>query len=394
MSKSLDPRRGHFESPKKRGPERRTVFKDWRNMCSTGLETRRRVRPRTRTTQSFGHITAATETLKAATKVLVQGKRSLLLKNFIAKEHPHVGWNHCQEVKTVREDTGSQNPSGISQALRTICPNRGKNASKIRSKSTTSVNADGLRVCLDKVEAVLSFPSPKCLKDVQRLNRKLASLSRFLSISAEKSFPFFKTLKKCAKKKKEELVIYLAAAKEAVSAVLMKERDEKKMPIYFVIRALQGPKINYTLMKKLTLALMLSSPEVAERLLKWRFELEGHDIHYRPRTSVKGQILADFIVERPKDNPQDTPMEDEEALLDPWILFTDGSSCIDEYEALIADLRIAEEMGVKNLQANVDSKLVANQVNEIYIAKEPDMIKYLEKVKALTSTFKEFFIKQ
>ncbi|GJR09534.1 reverse transcriptase domain-containing protein [Tanacetum coccineum] len=51
-------------------------------------------------------------------------------------------------------------------------------------------------------------------------------------------------------------------------------------------------------------------------------------------------------------------------------------------------------MGVKNLEVNVDSKLVANQVNGTYIAKETDMIKYLEKVKALTSTFQAFSIKQ
>nr|GEY91519.1 reverse transcriptase domain-containing protein [Tanacetum cinerariifolium] len=62
------------------------------------------------------------------------------------------------------------------------------------------VNADGLRVCLNKVEAVLSLPSLKCLKNVQRLNGKRASLNRFLSKSAEKSLPFFKTLKKCTKK--------------------------------------------------------------------------------------------------------------------------------------------------------------------------------------------------
>nr|GEX67298.1 reverse transcriptase domain-containing protein [Tanacetum cinerariifolium] len=108
------------------------------------------------------------------------------------------------------------------------------------------VNADRLRVCPNKVEAVLSFPSPKCLKNVQRLNGKLASLNRFLSKSAKKSLPFFKTLKKSelpmltTPKEKEELVIYLAAAKEAVSAVLMMERDRKQMPIYFVSRALQG----------------------------------------------------------------------------------------------------------------------------------------------------------
>ncbi|GKF69091.1 reverse transcriptase domain-containing protein [Tanacetum coccineum] len=45
-------------------------------------------------------------------------------------------------------------------------------------------------------------------------------------------------------------------------------------------------------------------------------------------------------------------------------------------------------MGVQNLEVNVDSKLVANQVNGTYVAKEIDMIKYLEKVKALASTFR------
>ncbi|GKE27299.1 reverse transcriptase domain-containing protein, partial [Tanacetum coccineum] len=62
------------------------------------------------------------------------------------------------------------------------------------------VNADGLKVCPDKVEAVLSLPSPKCLKYVQKLNGKLASLNKFLSKSVKKSLPFFKTLKKCTKK--------------------------------------------------------------------------------------------------------------------------------------------------------------------------------------------------
>ncbi|GJZ33334.1 reverse transcriptase domain-containing protein [Tanacetum coccineum] len=303
------------------------------------------------------------------------------------------------------------------------------------------VNADGLMVCSDKVEAVLGLPSPRCLKDVQRLNRKLASLNRFLSKSAKKSLPFFKILKKCSKKSdfqwtakaemafkqmkkliaelpmlaapKEngELIIYLAAAKEAICAVLMMERDGKQVPIYFVSRALQSPKVNYTPMEKLILALS--------------FELGEHDIHYRPRTSVKGKILVEFIVECPEDNSPDTPMEDKEELLDPWILFIDGSSCVDgsragliltnpegakftyalrfrfeatnneaEYEALIAGLRIAIQIGVKNLQANVDSWLVANQVNGSCIAKEPDMIKYLDKVRALVSTFKEFSIKQ
>ncbi|GKB54766.1 reverse transcriptase domain-containing protein [Tanacetum coccineum] len=65
-----------------------------------------------------------------------------------------------------------------------------------------------------------------------------------------------------------------------------------------------------------------------------------------------------------------------------------------EYEALIAGLRIAEQLGVKNLQANVDSRLVANQVNGTYVAKEVDMIRYLEKVRTLASSFKAFSIRQ
>nr|GEU82199.1 reverse transcriptase domain-containing protein [Tanacetum cinerariifolium] len=187
------------------------------------------------------------------------------------------------------------------------------------------VNADGSKVCLDKVEAVLSFLSPKCLKDVQK--RLLVDCESGGVQTNEKSIAELPML--TAPKEKEELIIYLAAAKRAISAVLMTERDGKQMPIYFVSRALRGPKTNYTPMEKLILAL-------------------------------------------------DTPMEDEEALLDTWILFIDGSSCIDgsrvgliitnpegmeftytlrfrfdatnneaEYEALIAGLRITEQMGIK-----------------------------------------------
>nr|GEV74284.1 hypothetical protein [Tanacetum cinerariifolium] len=237
------------------------------------------------------------------------------------------------------------------------------------------VNTKGLKVCPDKVDAVLSLSSPKCLKDVQKLNEKVVSLNKFLAKSAEKSLPFFKTLKKYTKKsdfhwtakaeeafkqmkqliaelpmltaptEKEELIVYLAAAKETVSAVLMMKRKAKQMPIYFVSRALRGPELNYTSMEK-------------------------------PRVSVKGQILADFIVERPEEGSSNTLMEVEEELPEPWILFTDGSFYTDgseagliltnpegveftyalrfrfdatnneaEYEALIFGLRITEQMG-------------------------------------------------
>nr|GEU60804.1 hypothetical protein [Tanacetum cinerariifolium] len=193
---------------------------------------------------------------------------------------------------------------------------------------------------------------------------------------------------------KEELIAYLAATKEIVSAVLMTKWEAKQMPIYFVSRALRGLELNYTLMENFVLALVHASKHLK-----------------RPIISVKRHILADFIVERTEEGSPDTPMEEVVELPEPWILFTDWSSCTDgsgagliltnlegmgftyalrfrfdatnkeaEFEALIFGLRIAEQMGVKNLQANVDLQLVANQVNETYVAKEADMIRYLEKL--------------
>ncbi|GJS69359.1 reverse transcriptase domain-containing protein [Tanacetum coccineum] len=319
------------------------------------------------------------------------------------------------------------------------------------------VNTKGIKICPDKVDAVLSLQSPKCLKDVQKLNGKLASLNRFLAKSAEKSLPFFKTLKKCTKKsdflwteeaesafkqmkelvaklpmliapeENKELIIYLAASKEAVSTVLMTEREAKQMPIYFVSRALRGPEVNYTSMEKLVLALV----HAIKRLRRY---FQVHLIvvitdqpikNILSNPEVAGQVLVDFIVERPEEENPDASAKEEEPLSAQWTLFTDGSSCVDgcgagvivtnpegieftyalrfqfkatnneaEYEALIAGLRIAEKMGVQNLQVNVDSKLVVDQVNRTYIAKETDMVKYLEKVKTLAKAFREFSINQ
>ena len=41
----------------------------------------------------------------------------------------------------------------------------------------------------------------------------------------------------------------------------------------------------------------MSSPEAAGRMALWEIELSEFDVQYRPRTAVKGQIMADFIAE-------------------------------------------------------------------------------------------------
>nr|GEY85090.1 reverse transcriptase domain-containing protein [Tanacetum cinerariifolium] len=168
---------------------------------------------------------------------------------------------------------------------------------------------------------------------------------------------------------------------------------------------------------------VMSRTDVAGRLQKWSIMLGEHNITYRPRTSIKGQILADFLNEMSSNASQGVSVAETQE--EPWTLFTDGSPCVDgsgagliltnpygveftyalrfqfaasnnkaEYEALIAGLRIATQMRVKNIQANVDSKLVANQVLGTYVAKEDNMIKYLDITKGLVSLFKTFSISQ
>ncbi|GKC63909.1 reverse transcriptase domain-containing protein [Tanacetum coccineum] len=66
---------------------------------------------------------------------------------------------------------------------------------------------------------------------------------------------------------------------------------------------------------------IISRPDVAGRLQKWSVMLGEHNITYRPRTSVKGQILADFLVEKPDDAPADTSVK--ETPKEVWTLFTD-----------------------------------------------------------------------
>ncbi|GJY59558.1 reverse transcriptase domain-containing protein [Tanacetum coccineum] len=212
--------------------------------------------------------------------------------------HGQIGRNHEVYVDdlVIKSHTEDEVVRDIEETFRTLR----KINMKLNPKKCTfgveegmflgyQVNTKGIKICPDKVDAVLSLQSPKCLKDVQKLNGKLTSLNRFLAKSVEKSLPFFKTLKKCTKKsdflwteevesafkqmkeliaklpmliapeEKEELIIYLAASKEAVSAVLMTKREAKQMPIYFVSRALRGPEVNYTSMQKLVLALVHAS---------------------------------------------------------------------------------------------------------------------------------------
>ncbi|XP_074346871.1 uncharacterized protein LOC141685681 [Apium graveolens] len=174
---------------------------------------------------------------------------------------------------------------------------------------------------------------------------------------------------------------------------------------------------------------VLHKSESSGRMLKWAVELGQFDLEYIPRTAIKGQSLADFLLEF--DSTVDDkalvmlqPPCNEESLEEfphPWwILHVDGAvnngeagagivlvfleghhlmSAIHfkfyatnndaEYEVLINGLKISLEMGVRNLIARSDSELVVNQVNEGFQARGPWTELYLRCTQHLIGKFKE-----
>ncbi|XP_071739877.1 uncharacterized protein [Rutidosis leptorrhynchoides] len=297
--------------------------------------------------------------------------------------------------------------------------------------------------------------SPKMVKEVQSLTGKLATLTRFLSIAAERQFSFFKTLKGCLKQKSfvwtseaeiafqemkkllktlptltapidgEILYLYISVANEAFGSVLIAERDKIQKHVYFVSKALAGRHPVHVL-TNMPVKQVLTKPEISGRLTLWAVELGAYQISYFPRSAVKGQVLVDYLAEISgeleviNDRTALKPVVDET-----WDLFTDGASCAEgagvglvlaspsgeehtyalrfnfdvtnneaEYEALLAGLNIARKMNITKLRAFTDSQLVANQFNGSFEAHDSSMQKYLQLLKELAVRFKHFELAQ
>ncbi|KAD3642299.1 hypothetical protein E3N88_31523 [Mikania micrantha] len=343
------------------------------------------------------------------------------------------------------------------------------------------VSRQDIKANPEKLRAVQQLRSPKNKKEVQSLNGKLGALHRFLSKLAERSLPFFQTLKSCgttfqwsdeaekafqdmkqyiadipslvAPVMSEHMFLYVAVGGEAISSVLVVERSGTQLPVYFLSRVLREAETRYPEIEKAVLAIVhtarrlrryfqahhinvltnlpireaLQKPESSGRLAKWAIELGEHGLTYLPRTAIKGQVLADFIMEGTTPKPPEGQVlsissgTKEEG----WVLYTDGASNMEgsgaglilidpagveltyalrlafpstnneaEYEALIAGLQLAVKMKVQVLQANVDSLLVANQVNGSYETKGDKMKKYLAKTKSVLQLIPKWQVNQ
>ena len=127
------------------------------------------------------------------------------------------------------------------------------------------VSQRGIKANPEKVRAILEMSSPKMIKEVQSLTRRVVgvvALDRFVSKATDKCFPFFKTLKQAfiwtdeceatfqelkrylsnppllsPSKEGEDLFLYLVVSTTAVSAALIKEENRIQCPVYYISQA-------------------------------------------------------------------------------------------------------------------------------------------------------------
>jgi hypothetical protein len=306
------------------------------------------------------------------------------------------------------------------------------------------VSHRGIEANPTKIQAIINMTPLQTTRDVQRLTGRLAALNIFISKSVERSLPFLKTLRdaknfvwgpeqaaafESLKQHLSDLatlaspdpslplLLYIAASPCVVSAALVQEQDRDgttwQSPVYYVFEVLMASKCNMTELEKISYAVVMASrklrhyfeafkvrvtsdrglgelfinPEASDRIAKWAAELSGYHITFEPRTSIKSQVLADFIV----DSTGPT-WQQEEPLEKVWTIHYDGAWChagagaaaiitsptgikyrytarlsfalesdrctnnIAEYEAVILGLRKLRALGVTTCIVRTDSK--------------------------------------
>ena len=116
---------------------------------------------------------------------------------------------------------------------------------------------------------------------------------------------------------------YIVVAPRAVSLVLIRIDNGIQRPVYYVSKSLHEAEVRYLLLEKAVLAVMLGtrklphyfqahivvvliqlplkaifrSADYTGWITKWGTILGAFDIKYMPRTSVKGQVLANLVAE-------------------------------------------------------------------------------------------------
>ncbi|XP_059638944.1 uncharacterized protein LOC132281237 [Cornus florida] len=278
------------------------------------------------------------------------------------------------------------------------------------------VNYRGIEASLAQTKALSKNAEPKTIKEVQALMGRIAALSRFIS-------------KFSALEPGEKLFLYLGVSSIATSGVLIRCKEEKQYPVFYVSKTMTEAERRYSKAERVILSLVhakrklrhyfeshpiivitifpiriiLHKPDLLGRMTKWAIELSSFNITYEPRTAVKGQTVADFLLECDSEDME----EDLRGCL--WKLFVDGSSNQmeagigvklqtpegtflsqalrlefratnneAEYEALLAGLKLAKELKVNGEYETKDETMEAYHYTVIREVRNFEKIEFIQ----------------
>jgi ribonuclease HI len=166
---------------------------------------------------------------------------------------------------------------------------------------------------------------------------------------------------------------------------------------------------------------MLQQPILSGRIGKWAYALIEYDLAYESFKSIKGQAVADFIIEHSIDQNSDESYS--LVSIRPWKLFFDSSACREghglgivlisprgavleqsvrleyfctnnhaEYDAIMLGLQILSSMGVKHVEKFGDSLLVVQQITGTFQCLNGSLNAYLDKCLGIIALFNEFTV--
>lgn len=158
---------------------------------------------------------------------------------------------------------------------------------------------------------------------------------------------------------------------------------------------------------------MLSKPVLHSRIGKWALALTEFSLTYRPLRAMKGQIVADFIVDHATVEPSLNMVD-----TNPWRLYFNGSShkngkgvgililspqdiptkfkckvdrkCSNnevEYKALINGFKILRDLGAKKVKIKGVSEIVIRQITREYKCIKENLLMYFTMAMQLLECF-------
>jgi hypothetical protein len=229
--------------------------------------------------------------------------------------------------------------------------------------------------------------------------------------------------------------LYITVEDSLIGVVLMQVTDIKEHIITYLCWCLIDAETRYSFIETLCLSLFYACSKLRHYLLsstcivtchvdvikhilqqlilsgrigKWAYALIEYYLGYEQLKSMKGQVVADFIIGYSIDQNIDESCN--LVSIRPWKLFFDGLTCIEsqgvgvvlvsprgavfetsarleyfctnnqaEYEAILLGLQILSFMGVKHVETFDDSLLVVQQVTDIYQCFDEPLNTYLDK---------------